>query len=121
MYAILASAANGTATLNSAGSLTYKSNSTFVGVDTLDYGIFCDGALRSRARVKITVSSDDPCYGQSLCAQWVNTGVTDCENGLEITRYMNVNNCADVVDNFEWRVTGKCRKKVPCPPDKPCH
>lgn len=120
-YVLLTPAVNGSATLSSSGSLVYTSGANFVGVDSMDYGIFCAGVLRSRARVKITVTSNNPCYGQSICPEWVNTGVTECNNGLESTRFMNVNPCAVITDQFEWRITGKCRKKVPCPPDAPCH
>lgn len=122
-FAIINNAVNGVATITSQGLLTYTSTVGFVGNDVVHYGLFCNGVLISRSRVSISVVNNDECYGESLCPTWESTGVTDCQDGLEITRYVNTNTCVELDDNYEWRVTGKCKKKCgggPCAPVPVC-
>ncbi len=118
-FVILNNAVNGTATITSQGLLTYTSVANFVGNDVVHYGLFCSGVLASRSRVNISVVNNNECYGESICPVWVSTGVKDCQDGLEITRYVNTNDCANLDDNYEWRVTGKCKKNCPGGPCSP--
>jgi len=114
-------ATNGTAVMQPSGSFVYTPNLNFLGRDSFKYGIFCNGVLKSSTTVSITVSTTDPCFGLSNSAEWRYTGVKDCDNGLELRRYQNMNPCYKSTDQFQWTITGRCKKEIPCPEQGKCY
>lgn len=77
-------------------------------IDVEDIGDPCTSAF----------TPEDPCLCKSDAPEWVDTGVRECVDGLKMVKFKNMNVCY-TGDDYEWRITGKCKKckkgcKDPC-------